>query len=412
MRKIIDWATVVSLQLLTTAFLIAIRTLQAIVPKTINPMNGRRVIVLTGTFYSDNWISSHLTPLAGSRNVRKVYMVASRPVPAIPKVEAVYAPQWMLRRIGEVPARLLVFTWVCLKVRPDIIGGFHLLLNGIVASLLAALIGSDALYFCGGGIREVAGGGHKTESKLFGRLSEPNDIIERNLLSLMSTIEMTIAMGSSAVRYFEDQGVRSNFHIVPGGFDGTRYFPGDGDRNIDLVLVGRLSEVKCVDVLLEAIGLLKNEFPGIRATIIGGGPLQKELETLSIALGLSDNVHFAGMQKNVESYLRKAKIFVLTSSSEGLSLAMIEAMLCGLVPVVSDVGDLGDLVVNHENGFLIKNRTPQNFAERIGSVLRDRALFEKMSCNARKGSEKLLVSNTQRRWDEILSDTAAQTALK
>jgi L-malate glycosyltransferase len=406
MKTIKNWVTVVSLQLLTTAFLIAIRVIQIIVPKNTIPKKNKHVIVLTATFYSDNWISSHLEPLAGAQSVRKVFMVASRPVPKIAKVKAIYAPQWMLKTMGEVPARLIVFIWMCLKVRPDIVGGFHLLLNGVVASLLASFLGSDSLYFCGGGIREVAGGGYETESRLFGRLMGPNDLIERNLLALMSTIDITITMGSSAVRYFKRHGVKSKFYIVPGGFDGARFYPESGERDIDLVLVGRLSEVKCVDVFLEAVKFIKNDRPEITAMIVGDGPLKNELEKLSTELCISDNVEFVGMQHNVEKYLRKARIFVLTSSSEGLSLAMIEGMLCGLVPIVSDVGDLGDLVVNSQNGFLVKNRSAENFAGIIGGILKDNEMLERMSHNARKTSEKLLIHETRRRWDDILTEEA------
>ena len=52
---------------------------------------------------------------------------------------------------------------------------------------------------------------------------------------------------------------------------------------------------------------------------------------------------FVGHQEDVAAWLSKSRVFVLTSDSEGLSLSMMEAMMCGLPAVVSDVGDLGDL---------------------------------------------------------------------
>jgi glycosyltransferase involved in cell wall biosynthesis len=58
-----------------------------------------------------------------------------------------------------------------------------------------------------------------------------------------------------------------------------------------------------------------------------------------VNLGIDRNVRFAGHQNTVEDWLRKSKVFVLTSDSEGLSLSMMEAMMCGLPAIVSDVGE-------------------------------------------------------------------------
>ena len=389
--------------MLTWFFLICTKLLKAVIPLKRRALTDKYKIVLTGTFYSDNWITSHLKPLAGSRKCDRLYMVATRRVPSIANVKAVYAPRWLVKVVGEVPARLMLFALVCFRVKPELIGGFHLLINGMAAGLLAAGMGVKSIYFCGGGIREVKGGGYTTESKLFSRLEKPSQSIEKNLLRFLDTIDIVIAMGSSAVRFFADKGVKSSFYIVPGGFDGKRYYPSKTSRKDDLILVGRLSEVKCVDLFLAAIKQLAERLPTISATIVGDGPLKSELEKMAVDLGIAGNVNFAGMQKSVEDFLRNGKVFVLTSSSEGLSLAMVEAMLCGLVPVVSDVGDLGDLVENGENGYLVKQREPEAFAAIIDSILKDNVLREQLSANARKSAEKLIDVNTSRQWDGILS---------
>ena len=106
--------------------------------------------------------------------------------------------------------------------------------------------------------------------------------------------------------------------------------------------------------------------------IVGDGPLRQELETLAAALGLGDAVEFAGQRVDVSSILGRSRVFVLTSKTEGLSLALMEAMMAGLPAVVSDVGDLGDLVRHGENGYLVDVQTPDRFAERIAAILKDR----------------------------------------
>ena len=80
-----------------------------------------------------------------------------------------------------------------------------------------------------------------------------------------------------------------------------------------------------------------------------------------------------GFQADVPFSLKKARLFVLTSVSEGLSLAMMEAMLCGLPAVVPSLGDLGDLVVDQVNGCLMDAPDPGVCADRILELLGDPA---------------------------------------
>src|SRR5262245_50568698 len=112
------------------------------------PEDGRYRLLLTGTFHSENWATAHLRPLALSDRCASVTVVAVTPVPAIDKVHSVAPPGWLVRILGAVPARLLAFAWLALTTRPDVIGGFHLLLNGLAAALLAPIVGARSLYFC------------------------------------------------------------------------------------------------------------------------------------------------------------------------------------------------------------------------------------------------------------------------
>ncbi|WP_413692339.1 hypothetical protein [Psychromonas sp. KJ10-2] len=85
-------------------------------------------------------------------------MVASTSVPNIDKVSGLYAPKWLSSLFGKVGARLFYFTWIAITKRPDVLVGFHLLLNGLFVVVLAKLIGAKSVYICGGGPREVIGG--------------------------------------------------------------------------------------------------------------------------------------------------------------------------------------------------------------------------------------------------------------
>ena len=182
-------------------------------------------VLLTGTFFSDNWVRSHLEPLAASSRCARVRMVATARVPALPKVEGVYPPTWLIRSCGTVPARLLYFVWVALRTRPDIVGGFHLLVNGLLAVPLARLAGARSLYFCVGGPVELLDGGIWGENRIFARLGNRDALVERELIRAVGACDVVITMGTRAIDFFRGRGLRNRFYVVSGGIDETRFRP-------------------------------------------------------------------------------------------------------------------------------------------------------------------------------------------
>ncbi|MBV5329653.1 MAG: glycosyltransferase [Chlorobium sp.] len=362
-------------------------------------------ILLTGTFYSENWLIPHLQPLAGATPCRRVRMVATLPVPSIPKVEPIYPPQWLCKLIGNVPARLMTFIWLALKDRPQIVGGFHLQLNGLLAILLARMIGARSLYICGGGEREILGGGYLTETKIFSKIGKADALIEKQLIAAVRHCDLIIVMGNKTKLFFETHKVPGSIHIMPGGFDELRFQPSNTYPATDLITVGRLSMVKRIDLLIETISLLRLSFPSLSAIIIGDGPDREALEEHAKQLGIIEQIHFIGHQDKVEEWLNKAKIFILCSDSEGVSQAMIQAMLCGLPVVVSNVGDLADVVTEGVNGFLVSERTPKNFAESISILLNSREKQTIMGQAARRTAEQYGMAASSHKWEVILTSS-------
>ena len=88
--------------------------------------------------------------------------------------------------------------------------------------------------------------------------------------------------------------------------------------------------------------------------------------------------------EDVRSHLRQADLFVLSSDKEGLPLALLEAMACGLPAVVTEVGRTGEVVVHHETGVLVKRGDPDELARGIGYLLADSGARKKMGLAARR----------------------------
>ncbi|MGH7129552.1 MAG: glycosyltransferase family 4 protein, partial [Planctomycetaceae bacterium] len=263
--------------------------------------------------------------------------------------------------------------------------------------------GSRAMYICGGGIREIEGGGYDTENKVYRQLGTPSPYVEKKLLRAALAFDYLVTMGDSVRDFFVQQGARGQVVVVPGGFDAELFSPAAAAPGYDLVLVGRLSPVKRVDVFIEVL----QKVSGIRAVVVGDGPARAELEKLAAERGVANRIDFVGWQNDVHAWLRQSRIFVLTSQSEGLSQAMVQAMLCGLPVVVSNVGDLRDLVVNGRNGFLVTPGNADECAAQVAELCSDDARRSRMGEQARSDALRLSVANVSVQWDDILSGADA-----
>lgn len=110
----------------------------------------------------------------------------------------------------------------------------------------------------------------------------------------------------------------------------------------DLVVVGRLIDHKRIDMLLDAMALLHSDGVFVTCRVIGDGPERASLRERAQALRLTDAVDFChdvSEQKDVYSYIKAAKIFVLPSAREGFGIAALEALACGVQVVTTSAPD-------------------------------------------------------------------------
>lgn len=145
----------------------------------------------------------------------------------------------------------------------------------------------------------------------------------------------------------------SKLRILPHAIDTERFSPGGPEPDYDVVSVGRLVSLKRHDVLIDAVATLAQEGVHLRVAIVGTGPLEAALRRRAEQRKVAHLVEFLGFRNDVENVLRRARVFALVSKSEGMPFALIEAMSTGLVPVVTDVGTIADVVNDDVNGHLV-----------------------------------------------------------
>jgi glycosyltransferase involved in cell wall biosynthesis len=175
---------------------------------------------------------------------------------------------------------------------------------------------------------------------------------------------------------------RRKIELIPNGIDADP-FRRSIDRSLKLEELGlpadcpiigigaRLAPEKGFEHLLEAVRLMRAEFPELRLLIAGKGPLQAELEALTRAKGISDSVLFLGLRHDMPELLKLFDVYVLSSLSEGLPMGLLEAMAAECPIVSTSVGGIPSVIEDGVNGFLVPAGDPEALAAAIARLLRD-----------------------------------------
>jgi len=173
--------------------------------------------------------------------------------------------------------------------------------------------------------------------------------------------------GPSMVREMAEGGFPADrVHVLPHAIDLDRFplnpAPPE-DRRFDLVFVGQLIGRKRVDRILHAVRLLRDRRPGTSLVVVGDGPACPDLQRLAAEFGLSEAVHFAGHQMDVNPWLQQSRLMMMASSTEGFPFAMVEAMAAGVVPIAPDVGTIRDELSSGCGRLVSADPTPEELAE-------------------------------------------------
>jgi Glycosyltransferase len=143
--------------------------------------------------------------------------------------------------------------------------------------------------------------------------------------------------------------------------------------------VGRYVPQKNLDLLIQAVAILRDAGQPVSLIMVGEGQERSRLERLCSELDITDRVVLAGYRSDVPAFLNAADIFVMPSAYEGLPIAHLEAMYCGLPAIVSEYVPSREIA---KDACLACKLDPKDIADKITRILSDTELRDRMSRQA------------------------------
>ena len=169
-----------------------------------------------------------------------------------------------------------------------------------------------------------------------------------------------------------------------------------------LLSVGELIPRKNHEVVIRALSVLKqlDKLNHIEYVICGRGAYETDLKKLAEGLDVADHVHFLGYRNDISEICNCADLFVFMSHQEGLPVALMEAMACGLPAVCSNIRGNTDLIEDGVTG-LLANNTPEEVAESISEMKSDTALRNRVASAALQKIKQFDLSSVEDEMSKI-----------
>lgn len=361
-------------------------------------------------------LRSYFAPLAALDGVRRLTIVRDRGfVPFASNVE------WRdssggTKSFARVMIRAARVVVTVARRRPTSIMVMHWFPDGFYIYPIARVFRIPVIAHIIGGKAEIDAGARKIAlSRAPAMVKRTAQAVTRTLLNRIGALTFT---GTSTLRHFRELGVRSpSLHVLYPLVPYDEAVVPLAARTADIVYVGRIDADKRFDRFLRVVAALARDRAELRVTVCGlsAADVLADDATRCVVMPDSARITYLGHVPDVRPHLRAARIFVLSSDSEGLSLAMLEAMGCGTVPVVTAVGDIGSALDECGAGIAVRlvsdeDANVASVASAAASVLADRDAWARHSSRAHAHiRDRHSLQATQARWGAVIGREAPQT---
>lgn len=284
---------------------------------------------------------------------------------------------------------------VLLDTRPDIVIVFLTITN---VRVLLALVGT--------GIPVIVSERNDASARSYG---VHWDFLRRALYPLAARV-VSPSLGVDAYFSWLPPQKRAVIHNSVDGKKATAALPdrqpAHGQRRI--IALGRLTEQKGHDLLLQAFSSVATNFPSWELCIIGEGECRPRLEKLISEFGLNGRVKLPGEVMDPFAALKNGDLYVMSSRYEGFPNALLEAMACGL-PVISFNCPSGPAEIIHDgiDGILVPREDVPALAQSMARLMEDAAERMRLGANARNVYERFSNEKMMEDWEKLLASVDA-----
>ena len=179
-----------------------------------------------------------------------------------------------------------------------------------------------------------------------------------------------------------------------------------------LIVIGRLDKNKNFSLALEALKILKERNVLCNLIVLGFETEDVDLHKLANSLGIEKQVYFLGYQQNPFPFLRRSKLLLFTSFSEGFGMVVAEAMALGIPFVTTPVSGASEELANNGSCGLVSDWNAQEYADKIEKLLTDKALYQTMSKNCKEHIKNYSVENFTNSFKKMLESIPEKAVQK
>lgn len=348
--------------------------------------------ILIITKLSDIMLDTFLKPLINSKKVNKLFVIRDSKS-SISYKNVIFIttfPLYKLKKLRHL-GKILKGVHICKNQKIDLIIGILIYPHGYIASLISKIVNISFIH--------ISIAGHR-EFWLFGSCVEKlNTFLFKKALFITTT-------GQKSKDYLIKKGFeRDKVIVLPNIIEMNNYYDMGLEKQYDIVSLSRLDKNKNITILIQAVAKLRKKI-NVKVIIGGIGPELENLKQEVKKLQLENNINFLGWVEQVDilNIYNSSKIFVLPSLGEGFPLTILEAMACGCVPVVTNVGDISEIVKDGYNGSIIYDPNHvDELAVKLSTLLVDNKKINELSLNAKNIKNNISADINSNIWNNVLT---------
>jgi len=244
---------------------------------------------------------------------------------------------------------------------------------------------------------------HGIEMSEIGSESIHKRMFRNQVRGLLSHFTEKLVVVSNATKNFvcDEWGVKQNkVNLIYNGVDLDKFKTEENNQKIktefgikvgDVTIgsVGRLAKIKNYEMLIDSFSVLIRKFKNLQLIFVGDGDQKNKLKKRVKKNQLDRYVKFLGQRKDVHKILNLIDIFVLPSFSEGLSIAVLEAMASSIPVILTNVGGNSEIIQKNRCGIIIESDEKRQLIDALNDLIINKSKRNKIGREGKKRVQKM-----------------------